>query len=110
MDAQTGAVVSYQAPGDGMTTQAVVNPCRSGNTCWQPSRIPYAQYGFTSPGLYTGNWQNRGTLSTGNHYVSGVCWLPPGSGTRVCSSITYNPNVGIGFTSEVTGVQVRLLT
>ncbi|MCA0143963.1 hypothetical protein [Blastococcus sp. LR1] len=116
LDSDTGAVVSVTAIPNKKSratgtieAYAISNPCGSNDVCWQPSRIPYAQIGFTSPGTYYGSWTYRGTLSTRYHTVQGICWTSGTSTQQVCNNNRFY-NTSIAFTGTITGKKVVVIS
>lgn len=103
LDAKTGRVVRVTARSGSLApmTVTVHNPCQSGDACWVPDTIPYANYGFAGTGTKTGTWTHRAQMYTHSHSTS-VCW----SQSPNCSP-RLGPNSVIAFNSyPVTGTKV----
>lgn len=103
-DALTGAVTGVQLLAGAAAPQTVTvhNPCQSGDACWVPDAVPYADFGFAGTGTKTGSWVHRRQMYTYNHSTK-ICWTYQGN--NACS-----PQVGknsvLDPLATVTGTKV----
>lgn len=66
IDPVTNTVESVTEMTGAVQTRAVTNGCASGALCWLSGKTPYANFGFSGAGTYTGGWEWRGTMKSNN--------------------------------------------
>lgn len=104
VDPATGLVRSVQLLNTAMAPQTVTvhNPCQSGDACWQPDAVPYANFGFAGTGTKTGSWTHRRVMYTNNHSTM-ICWTYQGNSP--CSPRAGKNSV-LDPLATVTGIKV----
>lgn len=108
VDRDTAAVTSVTEVSAKTTVKplGISNPCAVGAVCWETERVPYADWGFSPRGTYSGTWNYRGTFSTHNYTGKGYYRLYSHPSTLLATP-TVGPNSVISFTgSSCYGVTV----
>lgn len=72
-DSRTGMALSVKTtPTAQLQSVAIHSPCRSGDTCLQTTKVPYAIYGLSGVGVATSpRWQYRSSITTGYQIFAG---------------------------------------
>jgi hypothetical protein len=93
----TGSLETVEEVVPSELNRGVSNPCATGAACWIPDRSPYASYGFSGAGTYTGTWAYRGDLYSNSQTVRAYYRLYSGSG-----DVAY-PKIGPNTFIDATG-------
>lgn len=104
MDVTTGRVTKVSTQAQAAPLAALINnPCLSTDLCAYHYSTPWADYGFSSAGAYTGTWAHRGGVLTRGWY--GQWHFSTGA-----DSPWVSPNTQVVFNMESTLTRVQLQT
>lgn len=108
IDPLTNTVVSVTETTATVSPNGISNPCASGAICWQTSKPPLANWGFSGVGTYTGNWQWRSTMNSHN-WGGQLTYTINNSGASSTTPV-FGHNSTINFTNptvnNITGLKV----
>ncbi|WIB77609.1 hypothetical protein DEJ28_00505 [Curtobacterium sp. MCPF17_002] len=100
IDPSTNVVESVTETTEAAQLRGVTNGCASGALCWQAAQVPYANFGFSVAGTYTGAWEWRGTMKS-NTWGGQLTYTVNNSGASSTTPV-FGRNSEIKFTKPTT--------